>query len=642
MNSDLKIISLKPALGANPLLMKSLKGGITYQFSKDFIVGDSSISYIPSYPEDLFKVNNMTINISAIAGKNGSGKSALFELFFAGLYNLAVKEGILDTKPKSDTNIKEQIPPTDVFFDLLYKLDNDIFHVFFRDMDITYRKYSGIAPDYREFPRNTVSLPFNDITFFYSIVINYSFYALNTNDMGGWLGLLFHKNDGYQTPVVINPWRKKGNIDINREKELVMSRLLFILLQPFGGNVEKSLLHLAPGKIARKLVLILDEDKFRKAGMPKLPKHKKVSSEFLFSYRMRDVYDRFLGKRNFKPQENLWNFYAQFYVMYKLRSITENYDIYKEKYQSLFKKHLWNGKREEREQLFRGFLNDLYLDDSHITFKLRRAINFLNYDFYSKNKMDVDISFEKLSELTLYHSKEQNIPVINLLPPPLFTLDIYFDHGAFSDLSSGEKQKIYGTYSIVYHLINLNSVGSGLRKYRHVSCILDEIELYYHPDMQRTYVHDLLDTLRKTHLPEIDSINFNFITHSPFILSDIPKNNVLYLQLDENRESLPAGIEQESFGANIYDLLANSFYFEHGFIGQNAKLIIQRVIDSLQKDIEITNPFKEEDINAIIKMIGEPFLKDKLLSMFQHKFNDRSPIEREIEELQNRIKRLRK
>ncbi|NHQ67759.1 hypothetical protein HAV29_14040 [Elizabethkingia miricola] len=66
--------------------------------------------------------------------------------------------------------------------------------------------------------------------FFYTIVINYSHYGFNSKEVGEWLDGIFHKNDGYQLPIVVNPYRNEGNIDINSEKELAASRFLVNIL----------------------------------------------------------------------------------------------------------------------------------------------------------------------------------------------------------------------------------------------------------------------------------------------------------------------------------------------------------------------------------------------------------------------------
>jgi hypothetical protein len=81
--------------------------------------------------------------------------------------------------------------------------------------------------------------------FFYTLVNNYSHYAYNLTDFvdeknygaGGnseeekyWLYRIFHKNDGYQSPISLHPYRKWGNIDINREKDLSDQRLLSLIM----------------------------------------------------------------------------------------------------------------------------------------------------------------------------------------------------------------------------------------------------------------------------------------------------------------------------------------------------------------------------------------------------------------------------
>lgn len=79
---------------------------------------------------------------------------------------------------------------------------------------------------------------------FYTIVINYSHYAYNSLEyqseiMGRykkkfWIEALFHKNDGYRTPIVLNPFRERGNIDINVETELAEQRsIAFFLILNF-------------------------------------------------------------------------------------------------------------------------------------------------------------------------------------------------------------------------------------------------------------------------------------------------------------------------------------------------------------------------------------------------------------------------
>ena len=91
--------------------------------------------------------------------------------------------------------------------------------------------------------------------FFYTLVNNYSIYAYNsfdykeentslayeakirkkkyaTDDERSWLNGIFHKNDGYQVPLVLSPYRDKGNININLENELSKERLMALMIMP--------------------------------------------------------------------------------------------------------------------------------------------------------------------------------------------------------------------------------------------------------------------------------------------------------------------------------------------------------------------------------------------------------------------------
>lgn len=222
-------------------------------------------------------------------------------------------------------------------------------------------------------------------------------------------------------------------------------------------------------------------------------------------------------------------------------------------------------------------------------------------------------------------------------------------------------------------MTNLNSVESQkLRKgglfasYKYINFVLDEVELYYHPEWQRRYVKDLIDYIERINpknLSHIKGINIMILTHSPYILSDIPKANTLRL---ENGDCYNKKDFTETFGANIHTLLANDFFMHNGFMGEMAKKKIEEVILKLNflilrnkyKEIDIQNTKDEMDIEteqgktvaevkvlfrkileieknnnmsidswyeykvngkeleSIIQIVGEPIIKGKLISMY--------------------------
>lgn len=61
--------------------------------------------------------------------------------------------------------------------------------------------------------------------------------------------------------------------------------------------------------------------------------------------------------------------------------------------------------------------------------------------------------------------------------------------------------------------------------------VLDEIELCFHPEYQRLFVANLLQSLKDNKVTESVNVNVVLTTHSPFVLSDIPQSNILYLEM---------------------------------------------------------------------------------------------------------------
>jgi hypothetical protein len=96
----------------------------------------------------------------------------------------------------------------------------------------------------------------------------------------------------------------------------------------------------------------------------------------------------------------------------------------------------------------------------------------------------------------------------------------------------------------------------------------------------------------------IRSINIIIVTHSPFILSDIVNDNVLYLE-----NGIVKKQEKETFGANYYDLLYNSFFFEKNAIGEISSEVIT---DLIRHPEELTDTLKD--------ILGDPIIRGYLIN----------------------------
>lgn len=182
----------------------------------------------------------------------------------------------------------------------------------------------------------------------------------------------------------------------------------------------------------------------------------------------------------------------------------------------------------------------------------------------------------------------------------------------FWSLSSGERQVAYVISNFVYHLVNINSVhtikdkkvaGLPLLKYKYVNVVFDEIELYFHPDLQRRFLSLIISALRNIHIEHIEGVNILMVTHSPFVLSDIPRSNVLVL-------SKQGEICGETFCANIHEMLGQNFFMEYT-MGQIAQEEIEEIFSKYNNNSPIS---KKEWARYmyVSSIVGDDYLRSTL------------------------------
>ena len=137
--------------------------------------------------------------------------------------------------------------------------------------------------------------------------------------------------------------------------------------------------------------------------------------------------------------------------------------------------------------------------------------------------------------------------------------------------------------------------------------ILDEPEVHMHPDLERQYLYLL------THWLHDDFPNMQFqiilLTHSPFLLSDVERSHVLLLQRTPEDVITAKHPENQTFAANIHNILHEPLFLDSPFGSISTELICQ-VIKQLKKR-EPEN-FSPEELEVIISLIGEPLLRNSL------------------------------
>lgn len=683
----MRIICIRPLVKEKSFryhdsVLKGLIEGEFYYLYEGYEIHDDEILRAEDHvPKDLFNPQryannknraNFQVDICAIVGANGCGKSSLIDIYIRLVNNLAAfifGEDFLYPKAEHLHFINK------LFAEAYVEIDDSIFCIrcHFKTLEVLRYDYNKRKKKYIRVQPNLLSevVPVGEIIpphpeylhilkdFCYNTILNYSLHSFNSIaykdedslifkelrirqhginrgyyrpeylfDKDGnqleltekllkekfseglsWLSGVFHKNDGFQSPIVISPKRDYGMIDINNENKLSEERLLSLLFVEDNAVDKNSEKRFPFSEINQKLRIdgisvtpnheLVEYYKAPPTSHPDLPHYTKVEYAELRDF-IRKQYEKTFHiesvDRHFRES-------AINYLVAKTIKIFMTYPRYME-----IRAYIVNEKEtllKEHGKDLKKALRQLWMDYSHITVKIRRTLNYLRYDHIEKRKVfktrtlagEIDRVIEKKNKngknlKVKYPAKETD----EMLPPPIYKVDFHVYNIndtkkekkiPFSKLSSGEKQITYILCSLFYYMLCIDSsrrfrhddknINEHI-EYRHINVIFDEIELYFHPDMQRTFISTLMHGLQQLPFRGIKSIHFLIVTHSPFVLSDIPLDNILFL---EKNGKIASKEGMASFGANIHTLLVNSFFLKEGAMGEFAKETINQMIDDM-------------------------------------------------------------
>lgn len=309
---------------------------------------------------------------------------------------------------------------------------------------------------------------------------------------------------------------------------------------------------------------------------------------------------------------------AKLYLIYKFISIVETYKGLSRGYYLTDEYYLTLVRHWPNESILHDITNDLNTilkTNDYRTLKFKQTVNYLKqeeeyYGAGSNTMAGIDYDFVLSFETLSNKMKTRSLKDIQWnLPCPIFEGDIVLRNGdeffPLDTLSSGMIQRLNSVGSLIYHLRNLDDEQTGTTQlaYENVTIVLEEVELYYHPEYQKSYINYLLEQIERAQLSRLKRLNLVFITHSPFVLSDILKENLLCLNdgCQEEIENL------HTFGANIHDILRNPFFMKNGTIGDYAQRLINKVVVSLAV-YEVMH--REKDHNPAKVFTIDQFRKD--------------------------------
>lgn len=661
------------------------------------------------------------ITVNCIVGKNGSGKSTLLDILYRIINNFAYK--LIDcqwkeNQPERNPQRGHQLVEAKGFDAILYyEVDGAVGSIRYCYGKYTFSYYAqneNVRIENVTLEKIYGTTDLNRILrhFFYTICTNYSIHSLNSDDYkpnrlligenhpnidGGWLKGLYHKNDGYITPIVMTPYRDEhGTIDIGNENELAKQRLttLAVLFASQGKNFMDQY-------IPNRLSYRYDSD-----------------SEKKYNKRFNDLYHKWLPlnkdcskvKQGFKsvwkselrsekyrqPWYNLSNTVRDAilaYLVYK----TLKTCLYYRKYGETFGLCLNYKKGKEGEESIQKFLylpydkkrienviNIILHEDAdlHVNQKIHQMLYFVREGGYKIDNPDwpedfmishkdplLGLNSKPVKDLyTKSENGKKNTESMKTyeqafmkMPPAIFEWEMDFrkvnDKSGHTEtltsMSSGEKQLLHSFSYILYHIKNLQSVTDDNYRirYHNLTLIFDEAELYYHPDYQRTFITTLIRMLSWCHIDGrgIRGINILVVTHSPFVLSDIPLQHTLYMLNGAQIIN-----DKQTFGGNIHELLGENFFMDYT-IGEVARANIEEVIqlynerDQQAKRLDNAQKYRQhrQRYRYIANIVADEYLKNLINRMLRtcesvYLFEDisRQELEKEIHQKKEELAQL--
>ena len=412
----LSYIEIKP--GCSSSIRKILKEGVRYRFNQ------YSNEDCDSFVSDLFGKN---IFVQAIVGKNGCGKSTLFEIIIRIMNNIAYM--LFKHIPENEHSMKVSYIKN-IYADMGFILNREIGYIKSRGdtmaFEIGSNKYVfgasngefGDDYEYIEKPTNEKIIEISE-NLFYTLVINYSIHAFYEKNYRGdeiilgqsggypWIKCLYHKNDGYRIPIVLNPYRDNGILDMDTESYLNENRLISILKYSEKNNlefIENYQLHeinysFCPNMLLQKfstddLKTEVDEEKFHSDSDYR---YITIIDLFKKSLASSKSYARCIIEAygfSYIGNEDDLKLVGYLYLVYKVLNIAGTYPSYRDyddysKMSLCFAAETGNEKGVWESHELTDFVNDLRKDSSHITLKLRQTVNFLTN--YSGRKVDYDL-----------------------------------------------------------------------------------------------------------------------------------------------------------------------------------------------------------------------------------------------------------
>lgn len=180
-------------------------------------------------------------------------------------------------------------------------------------------------------------------------------------------------------------------------------------------------------------------------------------------------------------------------------------------------------------------------------------------------------------------------------------------------MSTGEGNLIE-IFSQLYTYLSMHEESS-----ENIILLVDELETGMHLEWSRRLINILIKNLSEILGTEgkEKKIQLIFTTHSPYMLSDIKPGNVIMIEKNQDTGYSEGKILQNTFAKNIQEIMKENLI--DNIYGDFALEKIDSMISRLNgEEVQKGN---EEELLKEIHLISEPILRNKLLEMYDKKYN---------------------
>lgn len=321
------------------------------------------------------------------------------------------------------------------------------------------------------------------------------------------------------------------------------------------------------------------------------------------------------------------------------------------KWQSIWRRNSKLCTRVAREIKYISYF-ELYDFTDTIKYKLVQErvwgdlTNFGTIDKYTQNLQEIVIHLYNLPEITTNFDYLSSF--VNCVSEIKISEILQCVKLRWIGLSSGE-------LGLLKSFTNLYSAKIALQKKMlpdvdkdNYLLLLDEVDLGLHPEWQRKWISRALPIIDK--IFDDKHVQIIITSHSPIFLSDIYRENILFLEKDN--ENIHRKTIEKTFGQNIYTLFKNSFFL-NDVMGEYAFNTIRDTIEYLSFKVNSNSSYNraeslynnsDEIINEkiakkVIYSVGEPIIANQLKELFYKAFPNKND---ESIEIRNRIAQLQK